>query len=386
MLRVLLISGEYHPMEGGVADFTHLIGRAMAGQGAEVHVLTSDKAVSEADEGLVHVHPLMPSWNWAPLLASVRCLLAGLEPHVVNIQYQTAAYGMHPAINLLPRLSGRVPFVVTFHDLRAPYLFPKAGPIRRWVNLALARACEAVIVTNAQDRAHLETSRGVSRLEVIPIGSNIPCAPPPGYDRARWRHSHGIPEDSLLLCYFGFLNATKGGEELVDALSRLCQVRNDVRLLMVGGTMGASDPTNKTYLDLVRWAIRERGLTQRVMWTGHVPPEEVSASFCSADVCVLPYRDGASFRRGSFMAALAHAMPIVSTYPEVALRELVHGDNVWLVPPRDPQALAVGIVHLADDATLRHRLSAGARALSLRFGWDQIASRTLELYRDVAGL
>ena len=41
--RVLLISGEYPPMEGGVADFTHLLGLAMAEQGMEVHVLTSVK-------------------------------------------------------------------------------------------------------------------------------------------------------------------------------------------------------------------------------------------------------------------------------------------------------------------------------------------------------
>ena len=384
--KVLLISGEYPPMQGGVADFTRLLGRGMAGQGAEVHVLTSNRVASEAGEGPVQVHPAVSSWRWVPLFASVRCLLEGLEPHVVNIQYQTAAYGLHPAINLLPWLFRRVPFVVTFHDLREPYLFPKAGRVRRWVNQLLACGCQAAIVTNAQDHARLGTWPGVSRLEVIPIGSNIPCAPPSDYDRSRWRRHNGIPEESFLLCYFGFLNASKGGEELVDALDRLCRVRSDVRLLMMGGTVGASDPTNEAYLDVVELAIRERGLQERVIWTGYASSWEVSASFCGADVCVLPYRDGASFRRGSFMAALAHAMPVVSTYPEIALPELVHGENVWLVPPQAPQLLADAIGHLADDAPLRDRLSAGARALSLGFGWDQIASRTLELYRDVAGL
>jgi hypothetical protein len=40
-LRVLMISGEYPPMEGGVADFTALLSGALAGLGCQVAVLTS---------------------------------------------------------------------------------------------------------------------------------------------------------------------------------------------------------------------------------------------------------------------------------------------------------------------------------------------------------
>jgi glycosyltransferase involved in cell wall biosynthesis len=380
-------------MEGGVSDFTRLLGGALADLGAEVHVLTSAKAGTMEASQRVHCHPLMRSWSWRPLYATVGRLIRKLAPDVIDIQYQAAAYGLHPAVNLLPwafrhapsRSLRAVPFVVTYHDLLVPYLFPKAGRLRWEANLALARACKGVIVTNTQDWERLAVYPWIQRLELIPIGSNIPCVLPTGYDRAGWRGHWGIDEDTLLLCYFGFLNASKGGEELIAALDRLCREGRRVKLLMIGGAVGASDPTNRAYLDLVQRSIQGRGLTENVIWTGYMPPEEVSASFCSADVCVLPYRDGVSFRRGSFMAALVHGMSIVTTRPQVALPQLRDGENILLVPNVDPQVLSEAIDRLARDRELRQRLGAGARTLSAEFGWGRIAARTLEVFHAVSG-
>jgi glycosyltransferase involved in cell wall biosynthesis len=371
-------------MEGGVGDYTRLLGEALCARGAEVHVLTSAQAALAVD-GPVRVHAVMSGWGWRALYGAVGRMLRDLAPDVVHIQYQAAAYGMHPAINLLPRRFPRTPAVVTFHDLRVPYLFPKAGPVRRWVNLALARGSAATVVTNEEDRLDLAGQRGIQRLEMIPIGSNIACDPPQELDCVAWRAGYGVSADGLLMCYFGFLNDSKGGEELIAALDALCRAGRDAYLLMIGGHVGASDPTNRAYLERVQGAIRVRGLEQRVIWTGFLTSQEVSAAFACSDVCVLPYRDGVSFRRGSLLAAIIHGMPIISTHPRVSLRELVHGDNIWLVPPHDAGALSQGIARLADDPALRQRLGIGARDLGRQFGWDEIAARTIALYEDVLG-
>ena len=69
-----------------------------------------------------------------------------LRPDVVHIQYQSAAYGCIGAVNFLPwrlRLARPGPALTTFHDLRLPYLFPKAGPLRWQAVLALARGSDA---------------------------------------------------------------------------------------------------------------------------------------------------------------------------------------------------------------------------------------------------
>ncbi len=109
----------------------------------------------------------------------------------------------------------------------------------------------------------------------------------------------------------------------------------------------------------------------------------MSADLTAADVCVLPYRDGASFRRGSFMAALAHGRPIVSTEPRAPVPELHHGENILLAPPDDVSALAAQVATLINNPAQRTALGAAALQLSGEFGWDAIARRTLEVYHDL---
>jgi glycosyltransferase involved in cell wall biosynthesis len=299
---------------------------------------------------------------------------------------------MHPAINFLPlriRLSRQRPRVlVTFHDLRVPYLFPKAGPARRWVNLLMARWCDAVITTNEEDYQQLQHTPSAFwgkpiNLRLIHIGSNIHPQPPAGYDRALWRSSLGLAEKEVLLCYFGFLNESKGGETLIRALSELAQRRCKVKLLMIGGQVGDSDPTNVAYLERVKALGAELGLTEHVLWTGYTPADQVSANFLAADVCVLPYRDGVSFRRGSFMAALAHGLPIISTQPAMPNPALRDGENILLIPADDATAAADAVEKLIAAPDLRARLARGAQELANSFTWQRIAAQSAELYSEL---
>ena len=315
-----------------------------------------------------------------------------MRPDVVLIQYQTAAYGLHPAINLLPgwlrlRLRGRRPcLVTTFHDLKFPYLFPKAGPLRMAAVRFLARQSDAAIATNMEDwqalkRWGLHAFDGVapvithSRLTaMIPIGSNVACAPPAGFARDAWRARWGVQPQDWLLGYFGFLNASKGGEVLINGLAHLVQQGRPAHLLMIGGQVGSSDPTNQRYLAHVHEQIKQLGLQDRVHWTGFVPSAEVSADLLAADVCVLPYQDGAGRSRGSLMAALAHGLPIVTTQPHHPLPGFGDGINLCFVPPADPAALAGAVTGIMTSPALRSRLATGARALSGQFAWPAIAA------------
>lgn len=386
-------------MQGGVGDFTREVGLALSRLGATVSVISSIKAsqpsgtLALSGEGVVlernrlrlTLYPVVERWDfscWSQIVG----VLKKTMPEILNIQYQTAAYQMHPAINLLPwrlRYGGERPkVVVTLHDLKVPYLFPKAGAVRRWVTRALMKGSEATIVTNVEDRMEAERY-GVRNLHMYPIGSNIEPQAPMGYEREEWRRRWGVGPEEILLCYFGFLNESKGGETLFRALAQLVHSGSRVRLLMIGGRVGSSDPTNAAYLLKMENLIQELDVQDRVLWTGYVDGKEVSANFWASDVCVLPYRDGVSFRRGTLMAALAHGLPIVSTYPRVQVDEIVEHENMALVPADDAEALAAKIAMVASSSQLRQRLARGAAELSKSFSWKAIAEDTMRLYRRI---
>ena len=381
-------------MQGGVGDFTHELARALNDLGHFVAVITSATPPARMAEAPIHHEPVVASWGrscWHPLADAAR----RLRLDVLNIQYEPAAYGMQVGVNFFPwwyrRQSGAAPVVTTFHDLLTPYLFPKVGPLRWKTVELLARRSDAVIVTNEEDRRRLSAAinpagRPLHRpaVHAIPIGSNISPRLPPDFDRARERARWGAGPNDWLIGYFGFLNMSKGGLTLLRSIGLLLNDGLPARLLLIGGRTGSSDPTNAKYAAEVERALGPIGLHARTARTGYVEPAHVSMALAASDMIVLPYADGASLRRGSLMAALAHARAVVTTQPRLPLPELVDGDNCLLVQLEDPAALAAAIRRAMLDPGLRARLEAGARDLSAQFAWDKIAARTARIYSGVA--
>jgi len=384
-MRIGLVTAEYPPDQGGVGDFTRQLGQHLAALGHEVHVVTTAPTgrdhpqASPTGRENTRTHRLISHWGWG-CWREVLAAAHRLSLDVLDVQYQAAAYRMHPAINLLPRRTDRPPIVVTFHDLRVPYLFPKAGPLRWWVVRHMARQADGVIVTNQEDYLRLEDEVPSDRLALIPIGSNIPPSPPPGYDRDAERARWSVGPGDLLLGYFGFLNESKGVDDLIRALALLVEGGLPIHLLMVGGRVGSSDPTNRAYAERVERLIAELGLEERVHWTGYTDPQAVSAGLLATDLCVLPYRDGVSFRRGTLHACLAHGRPVVTTRPAIPLPQVRDGENMLLTEPGDPQGLAEAIRRAATDPALRSRLGEGAAALAAEFSWERIARHTAAFF------
>ena len=433
-MKLALLSGEYPPQPGGVGDYTHQLAVALRQRGHAVAVLTIQggrllayappPGAAPGEEEPRQILGAHTGLNWSPRCwPAVVAALDQLRPSWLHIQYQTGAYNMRPGINFLPwrlrSLPGRPMVAVTFHDLRVPYLFPKVGPLRQWVNTRLAADSDAVIATNPSDATqlralipqpsalspqHFALSAQHSALstqhsslstlpgalstqhsalstqlalspQLIPIGSNIPVAPPPGYTPAAWRARLGAPPDTLLVAYFGLLSPSKGVDLLVEALATL---RRPWRLLLVGG--GASVPSDLAHAQTVRARIAALGLATRVFETGHAEAAAVSAHLLAADLVALPFRDGASFRRGSLLAALAHGCVVVTTQPADPADAALLAPAAELVPPDDPSALAAALARLAADAPARAARAAAATTLAAHFGWATIALRHEQLY------
>ncbi len=376
-MRIGLITGEYPPLPGGVGDFTRQLALALVALGHAVHVLTTRRVNPPPADPGIEVTPIVAGWGWRSLWTARRWSAAHALD-VVNLQYQIAMYDLAAPIHFLPDLIDR-PCAVTFHDLRNPYLFPKAGRLRPAAVTRLARRACAAIATDPTDADELR-KRGVRAVSQIPIGSNIAVRPPAGYDRTVWRAAHGLAPDDFVIGYFGFLNASKGGDTLIAALANLVRSGAPARVLLIGGAAGASDPTDAAFGAQLAARIAAEGLSERVARTGYLPEAETSAALLACDAIAMPYRDGASLRRGTLMAALAHGLPIVSTTGPSQSADLRDGGALRLVPPDAPTALADALATLRRDPALAARLGAAAAALATDFGWDAIAARSVAVF------
>ncbi len=382
-MRIGIITGEYYPQEGGVGDFTRELGGALHRAGHEIHILTSGEEIGPPVRELgLSIYRHIPAWNWGAYKRILQWAQA-IQPDALNLQYQAAAFGMRGAINLFPHLQRKhlpAPLVVTYHDLLPPYLFPKAGPLRQWSVWQLAQHSAGVIVTNDWDYNRLTAAIAKPALppvRMIPIGSNI--HPHSGGDPERWGNRMG----AFLIGFFGFQNRNKGIETLLHALAKVRADGVDAQLLFIGGRTGSSDATNAAYAAEVDALIAELGLTEHVQQTGFIAPEEVSAALTACDVCALPYRNGVNLRHGTLHACLVHGKAIISTHPTIPTPQLRDHDNLLLISPDDPDALAAALHELHTDRELRALLGKRAATLAQEFSWKRIAGYTAEFFRSL---
>lgn len=366
---LLFISGEYPPDVGGVGDYTAHLRHALAVLGWQSGVLSRRQ---------------VRRWNARSLVALVR---RAPRSGVVHIQYQAGAFDLLGDVCLMPavlrRFRPRTRVVTTFHDARPPYMFPKAGFLRAAAVRLLARSSHSVVAADARDLAFLGGPS--ARFHHVPIGPNVLCGPPSGYDRSAFRLTLGLNPETLALIYFGLRNASKGLNLLVDAVNLVLARRPNTRLMLLGGEVGASDPTDRQTAQLLRQRLDPAALEtsgsipgSQVLQTGWLAPEQLSAYLLAADIALLPYLDGASPRRGSLLACAEHGLPIVSTTP--AAPEIA--DAVHAVAP-DPRQLAEAVLHLAHSPSVSARLRENAQALAARTAWPRIAAAHVEIYEHV---
>jgi rhamnosyl/mannosyltransferase len=174
-----------------------------------------------------------------------------------------------------------------------------------------------------------------------------------------------------LLLFVGRLRYYKGLPYLFEALQRV-----DARLLVVG-----SGPLAAEWRALAA----QLGLADRVLFLGEVPDAELHALYHAAQVFVLP----ASHRSEAFgtvqLEAMAAGCPVVSTELGTGTSYVnQHGITGFVVPPRDPAALAEAISRLLGNADLRSHMGSAARArVAAVFTAAHMVEQVIALYQTL---
>jgi glycosyltransferase involved in cell wall biosynthesis len=312
-----------------------------------------------------------------PVLDDITAWWRVMPADVVHVQYAPDLYRQQRAMTMLParaRVGAVPPVVVTFHTLLDGTARGRARAV--W----LLAAAHAVISANEEVSGMVRRRAPgwlAARLREIPIGSNI--APAPAGDRAEILARLSLPADALLIAHFGLVYPGKGLETLLDALRQVRRRHPRAHLVIVGDTRDE----DRQYRASLQTRVERLGLRPAVVWTGRMAEAEASRVLTAADLFVAPFDDGASIRRGSLMAAIAHGRPVVSTNPARPSAWLRDGEGLALVATCDAPALAQRMTALLDAPAERARLGAAARTLAARFAWPDIAARTREVYESV---
>lgn len=373
-LRWALITGEYPPRSGGVADYTAQLAAALAQAGDEVHVLAPGPEYPL--RGVEH-HPL-PDWGRRGRhLATDRLgQLSRRLPIQSLIQYVPHAYSPR-AMNFgfarwILRLRPAQPWVM-FHEV-AVAAHAGAGPGRRL--LARATQITARQIQTAAARSFVsipawgawlqQLAPGSPASHWLPVFSNLPATTHPAAVAALRRNLAPSPQP-LIACFCRLDRFTR--DHLLPLLAELLRRDSARRLLLLGGDgprLGA---------EIVA---RVPASHPRIHAPGYLPREELACHLAASDLLIQAYADGISTRRGTAMAGLALGCCLLTHAGHNT--ETVWRDSSAVALAPLPSLLPVAEALLANPERRREFAAAG-RALYLeRFD----LARTLCTLRQAA--
>lgn len=186
----------------------------------------------------------------------------------------------------------------------------------------------------------------------------------------------GTPERPLRILSVGRLDWRKGYEYALQAVRLL----KDKGICCEYHIVGDGD-----YLEPIAFARHQLGLEDTIHFLGAQPREEVRKQMLWADVFL-----HAAVSEGfcnAVMEAQAMKLPVVCTDAGGLPENVANGETGFVVPRRNPKALAEKLMLLAKDASLRQRMGeAGRKRVLTHFNLDNQIAAFERLYRQVLGV
>jgi glycosyltransferase involved in cell wall biosynthesis len=265
------------------------------------------------------------------------------------------------------------PVVQTFHALgtvkhRHQGAHDSSPRERIDAEAGICRDADLIIATCSDEVTELRRMGACTAVEIVPCGVDTQLFAP--------GHAGGRSSAPTLLSV-GRLVERKGIDTVIRALVKLPRVE----LVVAGGPEKAELPTHPEAVRL-RELAAALGVADRLRLVGSVAHDQMPALMREADLVVCtPWYEPFGIVP---IEAAACGRAIVGSAVGGLLDTVVHGTTGTLVPPQDPNAVALAVRELLGDSALRHRYEAAARRRALRhYDWSSVAAATNRAYRSL---
>ena len=358
-MRIAVICPYAWEAAGGVQVHVRNLASRLRDRGHDLAVLSAGRASPREPWVRIVGRPVRVPYRGtvAPIAPfayrRTRDVLESFDPDLVHVHEPLA-----PSVSMYATLSSPSPVVATVHSyLDRSRAMERAAPVLRrvWADVTVG-----VAVSEAAAR-FLRRALGPVDLEIVPNGVDVAAWSQP------LRAADDLPAGRRIV-WAHRLDPQKGFPVAVAAFPKVVASVPEAVLIVAG------DGADRDALDLLTPSVRER-----VHLLGTVRNDELPAIHAAGDAFV-----AAAVGQESFgvvlLEAMAAGLPVVATdipgYREV----VTHGLHGLLVPPRDPEALAAGLIRVLTEPGLAERLADAGRKHAREYDWSIVVERLEEVY------
>jgi glycosyltransferase involved in cell wall biosynthesis len=348
-MRLCYIAGSFPPLPDGVGDFAWHISRLLNEMEYD-HLTAVLKSGSHEPEGFSIIFSDFTQYQ----LISVKNRIIDEQPDLILIEYPCKGYGRNLMINLLPALlkltKPRLKIAIIVHEY-ANYT------IKGKTRIAMMSLVADMVFVTDKKNYHLLSRLKNNVKAVLPVPPQIPLI---------IKNYYHLAENGAVFAYWGYVRHNKGLHLLIEAFGRFVRKYPEAKLKLLTG-LGDSD-----YEQKIQKQIAESNLSDNIIISGFLADRLLSEELSASDICVLPFTDGISDRRGTLKAALAMGIPVISTKTdkEYSPTGLIDEKNILLCEP-NPASLHSAMEKLLDDS-LREKIGVNALSWSKYQTWQNL--------------
>ncbi len=278
-----------------------------------------------------------------------------------------------------------VPFVITFHALGKVRLIHQGKadqfPAERLaIEERIVREADAIIAECPQDEADLFTHYNADPtcITIIPCGVNVDQFHPIHQWTAR--ALLGLNPRERYILQLGRMVPRKGVETVIQALALLLDRYGVLaHLLIVGGEADEPDPLKTPEIGRLMAIAEREGVAHRVTFVGRKRRDELKYYYAAANVFVTtPWYEPFGMTP---LEAMACGTPVIGANVGGIKYSVSDGETGYLVPPKDPAALAARLCDLLSNEQRADTF--GRNAVSRvheQFVWSKVAEQVSTLY------
>lgn len=215
---------------------------------------------------------------------------------VIILNYPCPEYGK----SLLPHFLIILSKIFSKRIIYVMHEFSYVKVLRKLVILPfILMANNIVSVTEEQIRSFPKFI--ANKMNFIPIASNITTV----------KSEKGKDEinKEFIISYFGVFYPAKKVEDIIMAFSKLSTKSKNNKLKLIG----AVHPSHVKYVDDLKELIKKENIENCVEWKLNVSDVEVIDDLKNTDVCILPFKEGVTMRRSTFLTAISLEIPTITS-------------------------------------------------------------------------
>lgn len=243
---------------------------------------------------------------------------------------------------------------------------------------AIARACHSVITVSDFIKQRVETVLS-PQLKVTTVHNGINL---PRFYQATplSRSSLGFTDKDFIVVYSGRINPEKGVKELIQAFKRLKDYPH-IKLMVIGGSFFGNEQGAAPFIQSLQEEAKE--LSNRIIFTGYVPYEQIPSYLKIANVAVIPSMWDEPFAL-TLAEAMAAGLPVVATHVG-AIPEVSQGCAIVLDKQSFIEEFPKSILNLYRDPLCCTSMSDCGLSISKQYAKERYAEDFFKAIASISG-